>query len=117
MMATHIPLLENLRTDLLVDDGAMDTMIYSHGVPLSQSFDQLNLTQPDLILNIHRAYVEAGAQAIETNSFTANRHRLARFGLENNVREINLAAVQLAKEAAAGKAYVLASIGPLRDRA
>ncbi len=116
-MTTNIPLLDHLRTNLLVADGAMGTMIYGHGIPLSQSFDQLNLTQPDLIRNIHRAYVEAGAQAIETNSFTANRHRLARFGFEKNVREINRAAVQLAKEAAAGKAYVLASIGPLRDRA
>jgi homocysteine S-methyltransferase len=117
MIATNIPILEYLRTNLLVADGAMGTMIYSRGVPLSQSFDQLNLTQPDLIRSIHRAYVEAGAQAIETNSFTANRHRLARFGLEKSVREINQAAVRLAKEAAAGEAYVLASIGPLHDRA
>ncbi|MDZ7268227.1 MAG: bifunctional homocysteine S-methyltransferase/methylenetetrahydrofolate reductase [candidate division KSB1 bacterium] len=113
----RIPLLQHLQNDLLVADGAMGTMIYSHGIPLSQSFDQLNLTQPELILGIHRAYVEAGAQALETNSFTANRKRLARFGLENHVREINLAAVRLARTAAGGQAYVLASIGPVRDRA
>ncbi len=116
-MPMNIPLFEHLRANLLVADGAMGTMIYGRGIPLSQSFDQLNLEQPDLIRNIHRAYVEAGSQAIETNSFTANRHRLARFGLEKSVRAINHAAVQLAKEAAEGKAYVLASIGPLRDRA
>ncbi|NUO79012.1 bifunctional homocysteine S-methyltransferase/methylenetetrahydrofolate reductase [candidate division KSB1 bacterium] len=111
------PFLQRLQEDLLVADGAMGTMIYSHGIPLSQSFDQLNLTQPDLIRNIHRAYVEAGAEALETNTFTTNRHRLARFGLEDKVRELNHAAVRLAREAAEGRAYVLASIGPLRDRA
>ena len=79
-MLTNIPLLERLRHGLLIADGAMGTMIYSHGIPLSQSFDQLNLTRPELIRDIHRAYVTAGAQAIETNSFTANRPRLAGFG-------------------------------------
>lgn len=112
-----VSFLEHLQQDLLVADGAMGTMIYSQGVALSQSFDQLNLTQPDLIRGIHQAYVQAGAQAIETNSFTANRKRLARFGLENSVAEINLAAVRLAREAASEQAYVLASIGPVRDRA
>jgi len=110
------PFLEHLRQYLLVGDGAMGTMIYAQGIPLAQSFDELNLTQPTIIQNIHRAYVEAGAQALETNSFTANRLRLARFGLENHASEINQAAVLLAREAANGKAYVLASIGPVRDR-
>jgi homocysteine S-methyltransferase len=110
------PFLEYLRQHLLVGDGAMGTMIYSQGIPLAQSFDELNLTQPSLIQNIHRAYVDAGAQALETNSFTANRLRLARFGLENRVAEINHAAVRLAREAADDKAYVLASVGPVRDR-
>jgi len=108
--------LEYLRHNLLVGDGAMGTMIYAQGIPLAQSFDELNLSQPTLIQNIHRAYVEAGAQALETNSFTANRHKLSRFGLENRVAEINQAAVRLAREAANGKAYVLASVGPVRDR-
>ncbi len=113
----RIPFLQRLHEDLLVADGAMGTMIYSHGIPLSQCFDQLNVTQPELIRGIHRAYVEAGAEAIETNTFTTNRHRLARFGLEGKVREFNQAAVRLAREAAEDRAYVLASIGPLRDRA
>lgn len=112
-----LPLLQRLNEGLLVADGAMGTMIYNHGIPLSQCFDQLNVTQPDLIRGIHRAYVEAGAEAIETNTFTTNRHRLARFGLEEKVREFNQAAVKLAREAAEDKAYVLASLGPLRDRA
>lgn len=113
----NTPFLQRLHEDLLVADSAMGTMIYSHGIPLSQCFDQLNVTQPDLIRGIHRAYVEAGAEALETNTFTTNRHRLARFGLEGKVREFNQAAVRLAREAAEGRAYVLASIGPLRDRA
>ncbi len=113
----RIPFLQHLQHDLLIADGAMGTMIYSQGVALSQSFDQLNLTQPGLILGIHRAYVQAGAQALETNSFTANRKRLARYGLEKSVREINLAAVRLARSAAGEQAYVLASLGPVRDRA
>jgi len=110
------PFIEYLHNNLLVGDGAMGTMIYSHGIPLAQSFDELNISHPEIIQNIHRAYVAAGAQAIETNSFTANRLKLARFGLENRLAEINQAAVHLAREAADEKAYVLASIGPVRDR-
>ena len=110
------PFLEYLRNNLLVGDGAMGTMIYAKGIPLAQSFDELNLSQPHVIQNLHRAYVEAGAQALETNSFTANRLKLARYGLENHLVEINQAAVRLARVAADGQAYVLASIGPVRDR-
>ena len=110
------PFLEYLRNNLLVGDGAMGTMIYAKGIPLAQSFDELNLSQPHVIQNLHRAYVEAGAQALETNSFTANRLKLARYGLENHLVEINQAAVRLARAAADGQAYVLASIGPVRDR-
>ncbi|MDZ7290000.1 MAG: bifunctional homocysteine S-methyltransferase/methylenetetrahydrofolate reductase [candidate division KSB1 bacterium] len=110
------PILEHLRHHLLVGDGAMGTMIYAQGIPLAQSYDELNLSHPAIIRDIHRAYLDAGAQALETNSFTANRHKLARFGLENRVVEINQAAVQLAREVADGNAYVLASVGPVRDR-
>ncbi len=110
------PFLEHLQHHLLIGDGAMGTMIYSRGVPLSQSYDELNLTHPEIISAIHEEYVQAGAQALETNSFTANRLRLARFGLENKVAEINARAVELARQAAGETAYVLASIGPARDR-
>jgi homocysteine S-methyltransferase len=110
------PFLEHLRQHLLVGDGAMGTMIYAQGIPLAQSYDELNLSHPQMIQNIHRAYLDAGAQALETNSFTANRYKLARFGLENHVIEINQAAVRLAREVADDKAYVLASVGPVRDR-
>ena len=110
------PFLNYLDRHLLIGDGAMGTVIYAQGIPLAQSFDELNLSQPQVIQNIHRAYVDAGAQAIETNSFTANRLKLSRFGLENRIAEINQAAVRLARTAADGKAYVLASVGPVRDR-
>ena len=109
-------ILEHLRQHLLVGDGAMGTMIYARGVPLTQSYDELNLSHPELISSIHEAYVLAGAQAIETNTFTANRLRLKNFGLEAKVAEINARAVQLARQAAGDKSYVLASIGQLRDR-
>jgi homocysteine S-methyltransferase len=110
------PFLEHLKDNLLVGDGAMGTMIYARGVPLSQSYDELNLSHPDIITSIHEEYVRAGAQTLETNSFTANRTRLARFGLENKVGEINTRSVELARRAAGDKAYVLASVGPVRDR-
>lgn len=110
------PFLENLQHHLLVGDGAMGTMIYARGVPLSQSYDELNLSRPELIKSIHQEYVRAGAQALETNSFTANRARLARFGLEDKVAQINTRAVELARQAAGDAAYVLASVGPVRDR-
>lgn len=109
------PFLEYIRHHLLVGDGAMGTMIYSRGIPLPQSYDELNLTRPAMIQDIHRAYFEAGAQALETNSFTANRRRLARYGLEDRVDQINQTAVRLAREVADGKAYVLASVGPVRN--
>lgn len=110
------PFLDHLRQHLLVGDGAMGTMIYARGVPLSQSYDELNLSHPEIITAIHEEYVRAGAQVLETNSFTANRLRLARFGLENKVAEINGRAVQLARHVAGDAVYVLASLGPVRDR-
>lgn len=108
--------LEYIQHNVLVGDGAMGTMIYGRGVPLSQSYDELNLSHPEIITSIHEEYVRAGAQALETNSFTANRARLARFGLENKIEEINTRAVALARQAAGEAAYVLASVGPVRDR-
>lgn len=108
--------LDYLRQHLVVGDGAMGTMIYARGVPLSQSYDELNLSHPEIISGIHEEYIRAGAQALETNSFTANRLRLARFGLADKTVEINRRAVTLARQVAVDSAYVLASIGPVRDR-
>src|SRR5438105_133390 len=93
------PLLEQLQQHPLLCDGAMGTLLYARGVPYEQCFDALNLTQPELIQSIHREYISAGAQIIETNTFGANRAKLETHHLEDQVREINLRAVRLAREA------------------
>ncbi len=108
--------------DLLTDprphvfDGAMGTMLYQKGIFINRCYDELNLKEPDLVREIHRSYVEAGAELIETNSFGANRVKLAAFGLESQVREINARAAELARTAAAGRALVGGAIGPLGIR-
>lgn len=106
--------LERIAHQLIVGDGAMGTMIYSKGVPIAQSYDELNRTHPEIILDIHRAYVAAGAQALETNTFTANRIKLSRYGLEGAVAELNERGVRLAREAAGSDVYVFGSVGPVR---
>src|SRR3954467_6085839 len=83
-----------------VFDGAMGTRLYDKGVYINRSYDELNLTAPDLVREVHDEYVAAGADIIETNSFGATRHKLQPYGLENKVREINVAAATLACEAA-----------------
>ena len=80
-------------------DGGMGTQLYAQGVPYERCFDELNLLQPDLVQAVHRAYIAAGAEVIETNTFAANRVRLATFGLERRVRDINFRAVKIAREA------------------
>jgi homocysteine S-methyltransferase len=100
----------------ILADGAMGTLLYSNGVPLDACFDELNLTQPQLIIAAHQAYIDAGAQIIETNSFGANRYKLAAFGLECDVKKINQKSVALAKEARAQierEVLVAGSVGPL----
>ena len=99
-----------------VFDGAMGTMLYSRGVYINKCFDELNLANPDLVLSVHRDYVKAGADVIETNSYGANRVKLAGYGLEDKINDINLTAARLASEAAAGRAYVGGAIGPLGIR-
>jgi methionine synthase I (cobalamin-dependent)/5,10-methylenetetrahydrofolate reductase len=105
--------IERLREGVLVADGAMGTSIYEHGVFINQSFDALCVSRPDIIREIHRSYLEAGAELLETNTFGANRARLLGHGLEERVREINAAGVRLAREEAAGRAFVGGSIGPV----
>ena len=88
-----------LRRRPLLLDGAMGTLLYSRGVPQRQCLDELVLTRPELVSTIHREYIEAGADVIETNTFGANRFRLAEFGLEKLAGRLNRKAAQLAREA------------------
>lgn len=100
-------------------DGAMGTMLHASGIGFDACFDELNLTQPDLVERIHRAYLSAGAQIVETNSFGANRFKLASHGLEAQVGEINAASVAVARRAirtSGAEALVAGSIGPLGVR-
>jgi homocysteine S-methyltransferase len=99
-----------------VFDGAMGTMIYSRGVYINKCYDELNLSQSDLILGLHREYVKAGADIIETNTYGANRVKLKAYGLEDKIRDINIAGVRLAREAAGDRAFVAGAIGTLGIR-
>lgn len=97
---------------LLVSDGAMGTMLQSLGLEAGQCPELWNLTHPEKVQQVHRAYREAGAQLLTTNTFGGNRIRLAGHGLEGKLAEINRRAVQLAREAAGDAACVMASVGP-----
>ncbi|MGO8760229.1 MAG: bifunctional homocysteine S-methyltransferase/methylenetetrahydrofolate reductase [Terracidiphilus sp.] len=104
-------------------DGAMGTVLYARGVLINRCYDELNLSDPNLILSVHEEYLQAGAEVLETNTFGANRFRLARHGLAGKVEEINAAGVRLARQAAdrlkekqAGEAWVAGSVGPLGVR-
>ncbi len=100
----------------IVFDGAMGTMLFDHGVFINRCFDQLNLTDQDLIRDIHRQYVDAGAMVIETNTFGANRFKLTSFELGDKTTEINFQGARLARDAAGDKGAVAGSVGPLGVR-
>lgn len=104
--------LEALSTGPLVVDGAAGTQLYERGVLYSACFEELCVSKPELVKKMHEDYVRAGAQVLETNTFGANAMRLEKHGMASRVREINLAAVKLAREASAGKAFVAGAIGP-----
>jgi methionine synthase / methylenetetrahydrofolate reductase(NADPH) len=109
------PFLERIQSGPVLCDGAMGTMLHSIGVPLDACFDELNLTRRDDVLSIHRDYIAAGADIIETNTFGANRFRLAEHRLESRVRDINFRGAKLASEAReiSGVPVLIAgSIGP-----
>jgi methionine synthase / methylenetetrahydrofolate reductase(NADPH) len=115
--------LSRLRQGPVLCDGAMGTLLYAKGIYINRCYDELNLSQPDLIRGIHQEYLQAGAEIIETNTFGANAYRLDRHGLAHQVREINLAGARLAREAVeseSGKkgtqAFVAGSVGPLGIR-
>jgi methionine synthase / methylenetetrahydrofolate reductase(NADPH) len=102
-------LLEKLEKQILIADGAMGTLLYSFGK--DSCLEELNLSHPDKIQEIHKAYIDAGADVIQTNTYAANYLKLQRYGLEDSVKEINAAAVENAKKAAKKDAYVLGTIG------
>src|SRR5712692_896044 len=107
-----------LREGVLVADGAMGSMLYEAIGP-QRCFDEVNVTQPEAVFRVHQAYIEAGAQVIETNTFGANRHKLAPMGLADNVTRFNHRGVKIAREAreaAAREVLIAGSIGPLGIR-
>ncbi len=115
--------LSRLKEGPVLCDGAMGTLLYAKGIFINRCYDELNLSQPDLIRSIHAEYLQAGAEVIETNTFGANSFRLARHGLRDRVRDINIAGASLARAAADHEhakkqveALVAGSVGPLGIR-
>ena len=110
------PFLEAADSRVLVCDGAMGTMLYAKGIFLNRCFDELNLTQPDLVTEVHQEYVRAGAEVIETNTFGANRFKLTSFGLADRTRQINVQGAKLARHAMRDSGFVAGAMGPLGVR-
>ncbi|MDI1446194.1 bifunctional homocysteine S-methyltransferase/methylenetetrahydrofolate reductase [Polyangium sp. 6x1] len=104
--------LDAVRRGVLVVDGGMGTQIYERGVLFNVNYEELVISRPELVLRIHEDYVRAGAQVVETNTFGANRVRLARHGYADRVREFNVAAAQLARKAVGDRGFVAGAIGP-----
>ncbi|MFN3928661.1 MAG: bifunctional homocysteine S-methyltransferase/methylenetetrahydrofolate reductase, partial [Thermoflexus sp.] len=116
MAVTKLPLLERLAQGPLLADGAMGTMLYARGFSFDRCYEALNIEAPEVVLEIHRAYLQAGAELLETNTFGANRYRLAEHGLADQVGTLNRAAVALARQAAAEvdrPVWIAGSVGPL----
>jgi 5-methyltetrahydrofolate--homocysteine methyltransferase len=111
----RISLKERIKQGLFLLDGAMGTQLIARDVEVGKCNDYLNIESPDIIFDIHRAYFEAGSDAVLTNTFGANKYALARHGFSDKVKEINTAAVQIARRAAGEEKYVLGNIGPSGD--
>lgn len=101
--------IQQLQKGILIGDGAMGTLLYQQGI--DGCFEELNLTDPDKIRDVHKQYIQAGSNVIQTNTYAANSLKLARYQLENRVEELNNQAVAIAIEAAKGEAFVFATIG------
>lgn len=108
----HVPFLEAIERGGMVGDGAMGSLLYERGIFVNRNFDEVNLSQPELVYRIHREYLLAGAHVLESNTYGANRLRLARHGLSDKTEEINRAAVSILARAAGGAAYLAGSMGP-----
>src|SRR3989454_9526991 len=114
-MKSH-PFLARLEQGVLLADGAMGTLLYARGVAFDQCFDELNLSQPEVVRQIHLDYIASGAELIETNTFGANRFKLGQHNLAHRVAEISHAGAALAREAAGtvnGHVFVAGSMGPI----
>ena len=112
-------LIEKISEKTLIADGAMGTMLHARGIGFDKCFDELNLTNPVSVAEIHREYIEAGAQLIITNTFSANRYKLSKHGLQDDVVEINRAGVELAKRVVAASykdVLIAGDVGPLGVR-
>src|SRR5580658_7255959 len=110
-------LLARIKQSAVLCDGAMGTLLYAKGIFINRSYDELNISQPDLIRGIHHEYLQSGAEIIETNTFGGNSFRLARHSMASQVREINFAGARLAREAAKSfDVFVAGSVGPLGVR-
>ena len=108
---------ERLKASPILCDGATGTFLYAKGIFINRCYDELNVSQPDLIRSLHHEYLQAGAEVIETNTFGANSFRLERHSLADKVQEINVAGARLAKDAAKSfDAWVAGSVGPLGIR-
>src|SRR5258706_11211365 len=120
-MKPATPFIERIKHGPILADGAMGTMLHQAGTRLDACFDELNVSHPDRVLTIHKVFVEVGADLIETNTFSANRFKLAAHGHEDQVTAFNEAAVKLARQAIReldGKrdVYVAGAVGPLGAR-
>lgn len=116
MVKSRKPFLERLEEDIVVFDGGLGTELYSRGVFINRSFDELNLANPSLVKDVHRAYIEAGADVVETNTFGANRFKLRHHGIADKLRDINEAGARIARECAGDRGHVAGAIGPLGIR-
>lgn len=107
-------LRDALKRQVLIGDGAMGTYLYQLGFPVGVSYEEYNLLKPDVIGDVHKQYYAAGARLIETNTFSANREKLSKFGLEQDVAAINKAGVAIARGAVGEDAYVVGAVGAIR---
>lgn len=105
--------LERLENEILLCDGAMGTMLYAKGIYINRCFDELNLSMPELVREVHREYVACGVDILETNTFGANRFKLHTHNYGDKVRDINIQAVRIAREVAGKDIFIAGAIGPL----
>ncbi|MBA7587700.1 Methionine synthase [subsurface metagenome] len=112
---TEVSLRERIKQGIFLLDGAMGTQLIARGVEAGRCNDYLNIDSPDTIFEIHQSYLQAGSDAVLTNTFGANKFALARHGFSDKVKEINTAAAKIARRAAGEQKYVLGDIGPSGD--